>query len=308
MTRPLRRQDWRQLAGEQDGVLSRAQALRSGLTASAWDWHLGTGRWTLLLPGVAVLHSGGPTDGQQAWGAVLHAGPGAALSGDAGLVVHGVRLPPLTALDVAVPWPRNVVGHPLRGGSVLRAHGVRQLAGWVHPTREPPVTLVEVALLHAAAWAASDRAAEVRLAAAVQQGRAQPSRVRDRLAEMPRLPRRALVRTVLDEVELGAHAGSELEFLRFCARHRLPRPDALQVLVRAGGKRYLDGRYVRQRVSVEVDGAHHRLVGQWDADALRSLHLAVARQGTGEELVRLTAGNLRHDGDEVAALLRRLLA
>ncbi|MCW2499913.1 MAG: hypothetical protein JWN87_1589 [Frankiales bacterium] len=75
--------------------------------------------------------------------------------------------------------------------------------------------------------------------------------------------------------------------------------------MRAGGVRYLDARYRRQRVTVELDGAHHRLVGQWEADALRTLHvLASARD---EQLVRLTRGNLRHDEPVVAQLLGQLL-
>lgn len=298
---------WRDLAEEQDGVLARWQALVYGMTASAWDGRISSGRWRTVLPGVAVTHSGEPTDKQRAWAAVLHAGAGAALSGDAALIEHGISVKTLAHVDVAVPWPRNVKAHALLGGPELRTHGVRHLSRWLHPVREPAVVTVETAVLHAAAWAPSDRAAEWRVAAVVQQGRVVPGRLRRQLVEMPRLPRRALLSEVLDDVELGAHAGSELAFLRFCRSHALPVPDELQVLVRAGGKHYVDARYRRQRVFVEVDGAHHRLVGQWDADALRSLRLAVAHHGSGETLVRLTKGNLRHDTVEVAALLRQLL-
>ena len=123
---------------------------------------------------------------------------------------------------------------------------------------------------------------------------------------MPRLRRRTLIAVVLDDVELGAHAGSELAFLRFCRAHGLPRPDELQVRVRSGAAtHYLDARYRRQRVTVEVDGAHHREVATWEADALRTLRVAAAMPG--ERLVRLTPGLMRYDGDEVAELLRRIL-
>lgn len=304
---PIRLLTWKAVARAQDGTLARHQALAYGLTASAWDWQLSSGCWRAVLPGVAVTHSGEPTDKQRAWAAVLHAGRGAALSADAALVELGFRCKGVSEVDVAVPWPRSVVPHPLLGGPPLRCHVVRGLGRWVHPTREPAVLRVEPAVLHAAAWAASDRAAEWRVAAVVQQGLTTAKNVRATLAQMPRLRRRVLLQEVLDDVELGAHAGSELAFLRFCDTHRLPRPDELQVLVRAGGKRYVDARYRRCRVSVEVDGAHHRRVEQWDADTLRSLQLAVARRGTGETLVRLTKGNLRHDGKVVADLLRQLL-
>jgi hypothetical protein len=302
-----RRWTWRELAASQEGVLARYQWLALGETEAAWEWQLSAKRWRPVLAGVAVTHSGEPTDVQRAWAAVLHAGRGAALSGDAGLVQHRFRLGKLHAVDVAVPHSRQVEGAPLLGGPALVVHRVRRLDDWVHPVREPAVLKVAPAALHAAAWAQSDRAAEWRLAAVVQQKLTVVRDLRAALTQMRRLPRRALVATVLDDVELGAHAGSELDFLRFCRAFGVPEPDRLQVLVRAGGKRYLDGSYDRQRVALEVDGTHHMLVENWDADALRTLELVVAGRGSGTRLVRLTAGNLRHDADRVAALLRELL-
>ncbi len=74
--------------------------------------------------------------------------------------------------------------------------------------------------------------------------------------------------------------------------------------MRAGGTRYVDARYRRQHVSVELDGAHHREAGQWEAD-LRGLRVLLAQPG--ERVVRLTPGMLRHQGEEVARLLRELL-
>lgn len=305
--RPFRTLTWRELAAEQDRVLAREQALAFGLGESAWNWQLVTGRWRAVLPGVAITHSGEPTERQRAWAGLLHAGRGAALTGDIGLVLRGFKGLTDPGVDVAVPWPRNVVNQRMLGGRELKVHGVRGLDRWVQPLPEPTTLSVAACVLHAVAWCPTDKAAEWRVAAAVQQRLTTPALIRDCLRQMQRLPRRALLREVLDDVELGAHAGSELEFLRFCDRFDLPRPDDLQVLVRADGKKYLDARYRRQRVGVELDGAHHRLVAHWEADALRSLQLAVARHGTGETLIRLTKGNLRHDGDQVARLLRQLL-
>jgi very-short-patch-repair endonuclease len=69
---------------------------------------------------------------------------------------------------------------------------------------------------------------------------------------------------------------------------------------------YLDARYRRQKVTVELDGSHHREVATWEADALRTLRVVAALPG--ERVVRLTPGMLRHDGPEVAQHLRTLLA
>ena len=303
---------WQQVLINQDGVIARWQALAGGLTAHAWDWRLAHG-WQSLTPGVAVAHTGGVSDHQLAWAALLHAGKGAALSGDAALAELGFTTVGARGMwgkpgfDIAVPAERRPRDERLTGGRPVVTHRVANLHLWLPPAARPPRLNAHAAVLHACAWAASDRAAEWRLAAVVQQGISAVPLIRETLAEMPRLPRRRLIREVLDDVELGAHAASELQFLRFCRAHDLPLPDDLNLKVRASGTRYLDAYYRRQKVSFELDGAHHRLAGQWDADVLRSLQLAVARRGTGEQLHRLTPTALRHDGEQVAQLLRALL-
>ena len=115
------------------------------------------------------------------------------------------------------------------------------------------------------------------------------------------------MRVVLADVRQGAHAQTELDFLRLLRRHGLPLPDRLQLRVRAGGKRYLDAWWERQRVTVELDGAHHRSAGTWDADTLRGNAVAVAQRHDRLLLLRFTTGNLRHDEPQVVAQLRAAL-
>ena len=162
-------------------------------------------------------------------------------------------------------------------------------------------------MLHAAAWAGSDRLAESRVAAAVQQRLVRVPDLRSALGQMPRLRRHALVLAVLDDVELGAHARSELDFLALLRRNRLPLPDRLQLLVRTSGVRYLDAWWEAQRVAGEVDGAHHRDVGVWDADVLRANDVQVSQRHDRVVLLRFTTGNLRHDESLVAAQLKAVL-
>lgn len=304
-------QAWQEVVAEQEGVLTRRQARLSGLTEDQWQWRLDTSRWQPLLPGVVVTHTGPVTPQQRSWAAVLACGPGACLSGDAALTATGMPLGELRVLHVAVPEDRVVVARALApsGAEGVRVvpRRVRGLAGWRHPARLPPVVRLPAAVLHAAAWAPSDRAAEWRVAAAVQQRRLTASDLREALAAMPRLPRHALVSTVLDDVELGAHAASELDFLRFLRRWRLPAPDRLQHPVRLGGLRYLDAWWERPKVAVELDGAHHRSVGTWESDLLRANDVLVAGRDAGTTLLRFTPGHLRHDGDRVAAQLAAVL-
>ena len=295
---------------DQDLVLSRVQALATGLSEDAWQWQIETGRWQRVLPGVVVGHSGEITDRQRAWAAVLHAGRGAALTADAALIEHGMKLGRPDVVHVAVPHERIVRPQELasgEGGELLRPHRLRDLPRWLHPARQPPALRVAPSALHAAAWAATPRAGEWRLGAVVQQRLVRVGDLRTTLDQMPRLPRRALIRDVLDDVELGAHAASELDFLRFLRHHQLPMPDRLQRPVRRGKIRYLDAWWDKQRVNAEMDGAHHRLVGTWEDDTLRANDVVLVERHDRILLLRFTRGNLRHDGPRVAAQLRDAL-
>lgn len=162
-------------------------------------------------------------------------------------------------------------------------------------------------VLHAAAWAPSDRAAEWRVAAAVQKRLVTVPLLRDAVEVMSRFPRRGAVRLVLDDVELGAHARTELDFLAFLRGNKLPLPDRLQFKVRANGVRYLDGWWDKQRVAAEIDGTHHMEVGTWDEDTLRANEVVVAARTDRVLLLRVTAGNMRHKEPELAAQFRAAL-
>jgi hypothetical protein len=297
---------WRDLLAQQDGVISRRQARACGLSEDQWQWFLDSGRWQSVLLGVAVAHSGEVTDRQRAWAAVLSAGEGAHLTGEMALIVHGMRLKAPRDVHLAVPReliPRRfLVGEQEARGRTV-PHLLTRLTTWTHPVKQPPVLRVAPAVLHAAAYAPSDRAAEWRLAATVQQGLTRAPELRTTCDEMPRLRRRSLIGEVLDDIEFGAHAASELDLLRFLRRHQLPMPDRLQRPVRRGKVRYLDAWWDKQRVNAEMDGAHHRLVGTWDDDALRANDVVLVERHDRILLLRFTRGNLRHDGPRVAAQL-----
>jgi hypothetical protein len=302
---------WQETVDDQDGVLTRQQALHGGMTEDQWQWRLDSCRWQPLLPGIVVVHTGPVSLRQMCWAAVLVAGPGACLSGDAALVELGLSVGPLRVLHVAIPYGRSATQRVLAPSGCapvrVQPRRVSRLAGLRHPVRRPPTVRAAPAVLHAAAWAVSDRAAEWRVAASVQQRLVLPTDLRSALRELPRLPRRGLVAAVLDDVEQGAHAASELDFLRFLRTWGLPLPDRLQRPVRLSGLRYLDAWWERQRVAAELDGAHHRTVAAWEDDVLRANDLVVAGRPEGTVLLRFTPGNLRHDAARVAAQLRAVL-
>ena len=294
---------WHELLASQGNVLSRRQGLRHGLSAEGWSWRLGQrGSWQSPLPGVAVAHEGQVTLEERIWCAVLYAGDGAAVSGDALLRLLRRRGPEPDVIDILVPRGCQRTAHDF-----FRPHRSTHVSKLLHPAREPPQVRAAPAALHAAAWAKSDRAAEWRVAAAVQQRLVTVPQLRDVLPLLRRLPRRALIECVLDDVELGAHARTELDFLAFLRRNGLTLPERLQLKVRANGVRYLDAWWEKQRVAAELDGTHHMEVGTWDEDMLRANEIVVAQREYRVLLLRVTAGNLRHAEAALATQFRAVL-
>lgn len=296
---------YEELLDRQWRVLERRQALAGGLSKAAWEWRLERATWQAVLPGVVVAHSGVVTFEEKVQAAVLYGGDGAAVSGDALIHLTGNkrrRGEPPDMIDVAVAADCQVAAR-----TFFRPRRCSRLEELALPVRRPRQVRIAPAVLHSAAWAPSSRAAEWRVAAAVQQRLVNVAQLRDALTLLPKLPRRRLVRLVLDDVELGAHARTELDFLAFLRRNGLPLPDRLQFKVRANGVRYLDAWWEERRVAAEIDGTHHMEVGTWDADTLRSNDLLVAHSADRVLLLRVTAGNMRHAEAQLAAQFRAAL-
>jgi hypothetical protein len=292
----------RQPAADQElRVVSRRHALRNGLTRDGWQWRIDHD-WQSPLPGVAVTHRGSLTFPEKVEAAILYGGDGAAVSGDA--LTHLLRPGRIEPkiIDIAVDASCQIAPR-----SFFRPHRCTRLTALTHPARDLSQIRIAPAVLHAASWASTDRAGEWRVAAAVQRRLSTVPQLRVALVDLPRLKRRGLIRAVLDDVELGAHARTELDFLAFLRRHRLPLPSRLQFAVRANGKRYLDAWWEAQRVAAEVDGAHHMEVGSWDEDTLRANEVLVALRDDRALLLRVTAGNLRHREAELARQFRAAL-
>src|SRR5215472_7597402 len=79
------------LAAKQHGVVTRAQALESGMTRRVVDYRIRRGGpWQTLIPGVYLTHAGRPADEQRDMAALLYAGPTSVLTGGAALRRHGL--------------------------------------------------------------------------------------------------------------------------------------------------------------------------------------------------------------------------
>ncbi|MEZ0446729.1 hypothetical protein [Cellulomonas sp. ICMP 17802] len=101
----------------------------------------------------------------------------------------------------------------------------------------------------------------------------------------------------------GVRSLNELDFSALCRRRGLPEPDRQVVVSRPGGRAYLDVRWRRWRVVVEVDGVGHLQPDRWIDDSLRHNEIALS----GEIVLRVPSLGLRLDpGRHLDAVERAL--
>jgi hypothetical protein len=207
-----------QLIKRQNQLFTRRQALAAGLHPNVLLRRTRSrGPWQEILPGVYLSVTGTPTREQRHTAAVLYAGPGGTLTGQAALARHGMRVSS-QFIDVLIPANRR-----------------RQSAGFVllhRTTRLPPYVCFSGPVRYAlAARAVADAAramrnlADVRatVATAVQSGRCTIEQLQEELNAGP-VAGSALLRAALAEVAAGTRSGPEGELLALIKRGKLPMP------------------------------------------------------------------------------------
>jgi hypothetical protein len=292
---------------EQSGVLTTAQAvdlLGRGIVRGLIRRRV----WRRICRGIVLTNNGALTRDQQLWVAVLAAGPGAVLAGATAAAAGGVRGLRAEPLQVLVPAARRPSGRlPLLPLDMIGVRVYRStfLLPEHHQVGRPPRTTIARSVVDGAAWARTSDEARVVLTAACQQRRVLPAEVAQVLAAMPKVRRRRLIRTTLADIEGGAHALSEIDFMALCRRFRLPRPDLQERREDADGRnRFLDAYWKQWRLHAEVDGAHHMDARQWAADMMRQNQVWIA----GDRVLRFPAWLVRADPSAVARQLHAALA
>ena len=237
------------LAVHQDGVVSRAQALASGLSARQVEWRVSSGRWVRLYPGVFLTQPGRDDRRSANSAAVLACGSGAVLSHWS--VAHGLGLtravPKL--VHVSVPLTRRVVEPP--GVVVHRTVGALDASqAW----QWPPRTSVEQTVIDVAALGTADDAVAI-AALACQRGLTWNEALAAELGRRARHRWREVLSEALDDIGGGSHSALEVRFVRDVVRaHGLPTPRA-QRTTSAGTH---DAAFDDQKLIVELDGlAYH---------------------------------------------------
>lgn len=298
--RVLRRRRAERRAREQEGILSRRQLYRLGLTRSEVRANVRAGRWRRVGRQCISVHTGPLSPTARHWVAVLEAGPRAYLDAASALLEAGLQNFSVTSIRVSVPRGARVYRR-------LRGVDVRQTRRWSADDVEAtglPRTRPAVAAVRAALWARSDREAALVLTMTVQQGIESAERISIEMLRVRRDRRRAFIHAVLHDLLDGVRSLGELDVARECRRRGIPEPTR-QVLRRAkNGTYYLDVYWQPWKLVVEIDGIQHTWAGQVVGDAIRQNSLALA----GDTVLRLPLLGLRVAPDEFFAQIEDALA
>jgi hypothetical protein len=128
----------RKMASGQAGIVTRKQAIDTGMSARAVEWKVRAFEWQRVHAGVYATFTGALPRLAQLWAAVLYAGQGAMLSHESAGELQGLVTKPGAATHVTVPTRRRVTAFP---GLVIHLSDVpERLARY--PDGEPPMTLV----------------------------------------------------------------------------------------------------------------------------------------------------------------------
>ena len=290
-----------QLAERQGGVLSRTQLYAQGISRGEVRANVRAGRWQPLGRHCIVMHTGPLHRGTVYWAAVLEGGPRAYVDGESALVLAGLVHYEPERIRITVPRGARI----RHRGTTLN---IRQTRRWdpddLAPGDGVRRSRPEVAAVRAALWAKSDRQAALLLTMPVQQGLCTAETIAVALLKVRRDRRRGLIQQVLLDLVGGIRSLNELDVVRGCRERGLPEPDKQVVRKTPKGGYYLDMRWKRWGVVVEVDGIQHAWVEHLVGDALRHNSIAIS----GDSVLRLPVLGLRLCPDEffeqISAALR----
>lgn len=274
-----------------------------GVTDTQVDRMVAARRWQADASGlVVIMHNGPLTRRQQEAVAVLAGGRVCALAARTAAASAGLSGWDAPLVEVVVPRGTT---YPELCTVEVKVHESRRFgAADIHPTAWPPRVRIERALVDAATWSRRPRTAVGVLAAGVQQGLTRAERLSEELDKAGKVKWYRLLSSCLVDIGGGAHAVSEIDFIKFCARNGLPKP-VHQVVRRdsKGRRRYLDATLVGPSgvvVRVEIDGALHLVVQTYWDDMFRGNELNIAR----ELSLRLPSFVIYADDEEALAQLR----
>jgi very-short-patch-repair endonuclease len=240
----------RNLARYQYGVVSRSQALRSGLTEDMIKFRVKSDRWRQLHPGVYATFTGTPGRGAQMWAAVLSLGQGAVLSHETAAELYGLIDKAVSPIHVTVPRQRHLVA--VSGVSVHRsARAVEAVLGHSNPPR----TKIEETVLDLTQTAATFDDVCGWVTRAFARDLTDEARLRTAMGMRSKLRWRADLDELIAAAANGDHSVLEYRYDRDVERaHGLPEARRQVPFTGPGGRGRRDRVYEDYEVVVELDG------------------------------------------------------
>ncbi len=306
--RLARRADVARAAQSQHGLLTTSQLRALGVTGDQRRAEIDGQRWRFAAPHTIRVGASDSVDTAGLWAAVLACSPRCAAAGSRTAALGGLTALLLAGLEgidgdglIHVAAPKS--SRPLPSARGVRIHETRRWRDEDIVDTPIPHVRVPMAAVHAALWARTDREAALLLVAPVQQRLTTAVSIAEALELVRRDKRRTFMRAIVDELVDGVRSLNELDFAALCRRRGLPEPSRQVVVRTTKGRAYLDVRWDRYRVTVEVDGIGHLRVDRWLDDSLRHNEIAV----TGDIVLRVPSLGLRLDPDRHVDLVERAL-
>jgi hypothetical protein len=282
---------------EQEQVISRRQALASGMTRAALEHRIRPGGpWRKLLPGVYMAQTGEPTVTQKEMAALLHAGPDSVLTGPAALRVLGVSIQEPTTFDVLVPASRRPASI-----AFVAIHRTTRMPDAIIQKGRRSYVLAPRALADTARQMTDLGEVRALIAGAIQQRVCPLGALAFELSESGR-QHSALLRQVLGEAREGIRSVAEGELRDLIKRAGLPMPVFNPRLRTADGEFIAspDAWWADAGVAVEIDSREwHLSPADWEETMRR--HDAMIRHGI--LLLHFSPAQVRQEHTAVAATI-----
>ena len=246
----------RELARGQAGLVTRAQALRAGLTSNAITSKVVHARWAQVHRGVYATFTGPLTRDAQLWAAVLYAGRGARLSHETAAEIIRLADRESSLVHVAIPASRRV--RPARGVAIHISS--RGGAGWRFARGVPPHTFAEETLLDLANAASTLDDVIGYITTAFARDLTSEERLRREAAARKRLRWRADLDEIITKAAGGAHSILEDRYDRDVEQaHGLPPARKQATFTKSDGHRGRRDRSYEQYggLIIELDGRQY---------------------------------------------------
>lgn len=245
----------RWFSDQQDGLITRQQALSLGMTPAAVRHALRAGGpWQRVIPGVYAMFTGRLVNRQRLQACLLHAGPEAVVTGSTACEGYGMRYVPASPI-IELLVPPHVRRSPIPEAAIHRTRSM-PVARVVHGV---PFAPPERAALDAVRGAHDLRTARAALCEVVQRGLASVERLAAEYAAVDKRGLR-LARAALQDVRAGCRSAPECELRDLIRQSNVIDEPVWNGQLPGSPDIVPDAYFEKARVVLEVDSVEwHRL-------------------------------------------------